>query len=440
MPAAWIPYLVAGALTLALSLVLLALDARDRVNRVFAAFLFFRGVGMIVGPWRTSGAEGATVVLNFLPYALIPLVPLLAYFAFAYPKPRGPARFRGAGIGVAALVVALEAAYFFAHDSVWTFEATTAPPTFATAAPGVDYTSFGPLVLLIGLVPLTNALVGLAFARNADAAVASSRRYSAILVSAGFTLNALFDATNLLVALRTLVVDGEPFLWWPWGWAYVVFPALAAFPAVAAVFLVVRHGERHREDRGWSLRFAAGAALAVGSALGVAALGNAAVYRNLPLAGFAIGAWRLVLPALVTYALLRHQLFDIDLKVKAGLRASTVAAAFLAVFFTVSELAANVIQETVGTVLGIGAAVGMAFALRPVERMAEGLAHRIMPGVRPVENLRPDERETFYREQLELALEDGNLGAKERAMLDKLRERLGLSPDATRRIEAGYTA
>lgn len=436
VPAAWYPYLVAGALTLVLAVVLLALDARDRVNRVFAAFLFFRGVGMLVGPWRTSGVENASLVLRFIPYVLLPVVPLLAYFALVYPRVRGPARWRGSGAAIVGVIVALEAWYFLDHSSVWTFAVSDAPPTYVTAAPGIDYTAFGPLVLLVSLVPLTNALIGLAFARNVDADVTASRRYSAMLVSAGFTLNALFDATNLLMALPALVTGGEPFPWAPWGWASVVFPTLAIVPAIASVVLIARHGGRSPVDRGWAIRYIVAAALAVGSALGIAALGSAAVYRSLPLAGFAIGAWRLVLPALVTYALLRHQLFDIDVKVKAGLRASTVGAVFLAVFFTVSELAANVIQETVGTVLGIAAAVGMAFALRPVERMAEGLAHRVMPGVRPVETLKADERETFYREQLELAMQDGHLGTKERAMLDRLRERLGLSADAARRLES----
>lgn len=438
VPAAWIPYLVAGALTLVLSVVLIALDARDRVNRVFAAFLFFRGVGMLVGPLRTSGPEGAEFVLRFLPYVLLPVVPLLVYFALAYPRRRGPARWRWSGLALVGIVVAIEAWYFLDHASVWTFATSAAPPSYMTAAPGVVYTGFGPLVVLVSLVPLTNALIGFMFALNADAGGSNSRRYSAFLVAGGFTVNALFDASNLLVALQTLIMDGEPHVWGGWGWAPVVFPAMAILPAIASVVLVVRHGVRVPHDGGWAIRFVVAAALAVGTSLGVAALGNAAVYRNLPLAGFAIGAWRLALPALVTYALLRHQLFDIDIKVKAGLRASVVAGAFLAVFFTVSELAANVIQETVGTVLGIAAAVAMAFALRPVERLAEGFAHRIMPGVKPVETLGPDEREAFYREQVELAMQDGNLGAKERAMLDRLRDRLGLSADATRRIEATY--
>ena len=53
-----------------------------------------------------------------------------------------------------------------------------------------------------------------------------------------------------------------------------------------------------------------------------------------------------------------------------------------------------------------------------------------------VADLTQDERAHLYRDQVELAWADGRLTVKERALLDQLRERMGLSLEEAGAIEA----
>jgi hypothetical protein len=139
---------------------------------------------------------------------------------------------------------------------------------------------------------------------------------------------------------------------------------------------------------------------------------------------------------LIAYGILRHQLLGIDVKVKWTLRQSTVAAAFIGVFFVVSEGATTFFQQSgLGPYLGIAAAGLLVFAMAPLQRAAERVASAAMPGVKGVAEMDEGERAAFYREQLALAWADGILDAGERAMLEAQRRRLGLSQERAHDLE-----
>lgn len=139
---------------------------------------------------------------------------------------------------------------------------------------------------------------------------------------------------------------------------------------------------------------------------------------------------------LVGYGILTAQLFDIDVKIKFAVRQSTVAGAFVAVFFVVSEVAQQAFSSRVGSVLGVVAAGLLLFALAPIQRAAERVANAAMPKVDGSPEYLRFKKMEVYRAAAEGVYRDGTVSADERAILDDLRERLGLGTDVGRALES----
>lgn len=152
-------------------------------------------------------------------------------------------------------------------------------------------------------------------------------------------------------------------------------------------------------------------------------------------AGLLQGAY-IAFVLLLAYGILKTQLFDIDLRIKWGLEKSTVTAIFVAVFFAVSEGAQVVFAEFANNeLLGVGAAALLVFAISPLQRMAERVADTAMPGVEDTEAYREERKREVYRASLEELLVDDEITAKERRMLGRLQEELGLGGKEAGRIE-----
>ncbi|MEX0893635.1 MAG: hypothetical protein WEB88_15830, partial [Gemmatimonadota bacterium] len=144
--------------------------------------------------------------------------------------------------------------------------------------------------------------------------------------------------------------------------------------------------------------------------------------------------WLVYLP-LVGYGILKHQLFDIDLRVKRTVQRSTVLGSFAGAFFIGGEAFEQILPVD-GFVLGILAATAVALAFRPLQRLAERVAERAVPGVDESADYLTERRFEVYRDAIEGALADGSISQRERAILGKLQESLGIEPAAARRIEA----
>ncbi len=148
------------------------------------------------------------------------------------------------------------------------------------------------------------------------------------------------------------------------------------------------------------------------------------------------GIARTITVAVFGYAIVRHQLLGIDVKVKWTLKQSTVAAVFIAVFFTVSEGTAALFEAQTGSVaIGILAAGALVFAIAPLQRFAERVADRAMPGVKPIGEMTQEDRAELYRAQVALAYKDNAVTQAERRMLLGLRKQLDLSYEIAARIE-----
>ena len=140
-----------------------------------------------------------------------------------------------------------------------------------------------------------------------------------------------------------------------------------------------------------------------------------------------------------TYAVLKAQLFDIDLRLKATMRRSVVASIFLAVFLVITQLAQNVLSNQLGVLVG-GMATGLLlFALTPLQRVSERLANAAMPKVSDTEAYQSFRKLEVYKEAVQSFAAGGRLSARERAALDRIQKKLRLSAGLVRRIhdEAG---
>ncbi len=130
---------------------------------------------------------------------------------------------------------------------------------------------------------------------------------------------------------------------------------------------------------------------------------------------------------LITYGILRTQLFDIDLRIRWTIKQSTVAAVFVAVFYLVSEGADRLLESELGNVIGLIASALVMFFLVPVQRFAERVAGAAMPNTENTPEYAMFRKLQVYEAALAEALPDGNISDRERDLLDRLRDSLGIS-------------
>ncbi len=163
-------------------------------------------------------------------------------------------------------------------------------------------------------------------------------------------------------------------------------------------------------------------------AAGVALIGMlSAGWVNNP--GFGIA--RTLTVVILAYAILRHQLLGIDVKVRWGISKTTLAGIFVAVFFVTSEVAQQFFGERLGgPYVGIIAAGLLVFAIAPLSRFADGLAAKAVPlattHVAPTSA--SQEPEDLYRIALRVALRDRRITRNEEIDLHRLAAGLGIEP------------
>ena len=138
---------------------------------------------------------------------------------------------------------------------------------------------------------------------------------------------------------------------------------------------------------------------------------------------------------LVAYGVLRLQLFDVDLRIKRTLKRGTVAAAFVATFFIISEFAGNYLSSQLGTVLGVLATGALVFFLDPIQRAAEKLSDKAMPNTVDTPEYESFRKLQVYDSAIRAALEDGEISKRQRRVLDSMIESMGIDPNVAQRME-----
>lgn len=430
----WFPQTVAAVLMGLLAIWLLVVDFNKLAHRTFAAILLCRALNVLIGLLRNQAqsVEAALFFNRIGPYALLPLVPLTVYFLSVYPKPRGwLGKSKWGGPTVILVILAACAAYAFDHSWLWTQQPGNRAG-YASSFPGYHDASYGPLVLLTSLWTIMFSVVTVVLALDYLDTMNRSPRFSAMLIYAGFALNSLFDGTlRIFQAIRGWGADGE-FPMFPYGWAVAILPAFTILPVLLSIFILYSRRKIHADVTRDVNRFLSVAPLPVASGIALGTIGGMTeVFLVGPgsFAHFVLGIWRLSLPILVCYALLRYDLFDIDHKVKAAVKHGTIIGAPVSVFFAVSEITEALIQNQVSALYGAVAAIAISIAFKPLERVAHRFASRVFPRVKSFDTLSQPERFALFEEQLRLAQQDGNVSPKEQRMLDLLSQRLGLPQD-----------
>jgi hypothetical protein len=143
---------------------------------------------------------------------------------------------------------------------------------------------------------------------------------------------------------------------------------------------------------------------------------------------------------LVAYGVLRVQLFDVDLRIKRTLKRSTVAAAFVATFFIVSELAGNYLSGQFGTVLGVLGTGALVFFFDPIQRAAEKLSDVAMPNTHDTPEYEIFRKLQVYETAVRAALEDGHISERQRRVLNSMIESMGIGAKDAETLESDAQA
>lgn len=138
---------------------------------------------------------------------------------------------------------------------------------------------------------------------------------------------------------------------------------------------------------------------------------------------------------LVAYGVLRVQLFDVDLRIKRTLKRSTVAAAFVATFFVVSELASNYLSNQLGAVLGVLCTGALVFFLDPIQRTAEKLSNAAMPNTHNTPEYEKFRKYQVYESAVHAALEDGHISERQRRVLNSMVDSMGIDTKVAEQLE-----
>jgi hypothetical protein len=404
---------------------LLWLNFPGRVTRSFALFLFFRGMTMLTNRLQDL-APSLDLQLYWQrvgEYFFLALVPSVVYFLLVYERPRGEGGFRLARWLVLLGGVLVEYLYVADHC----LDLCAAPD---------GRVHLGPLSLLSYGVNLAYGFVGLWLSIEFLRSPAGPKKDAAFLVSLAFTLNALLDGSlSLAFGLRAGFPGvTDSFVPSPWVPLALSTYVLGLVPALLAFGLYVAAAVREPPARR-RVGYSVGAGLAAALSGGLVGWGLPLPENLSTLGLFVLGLWRMILPILVAYALLRHRLFDLDVKLHWTIRRGSVWFIYLAVFFIASQQAQSYLDDRYGWAIG-GLVTGLLlFALHPLQRLGEIIAYAALPRMVPLGAFTHPQRAGLYRDQARLAWADGGLDRSERLLLDQLRERLGLTVEEASVIE-----
>lgn len=428
----------AGTAMLVLAGWLLWLSPERRAARAFALLLTIRGASLAALTITVTTTSLSVARLSSILYPALCLVAVGAvlYFVAVYPAPRtwlprgplGPAVFFGPPVALAGLALV--------EPGLVTRGGPLSDVGLEAVIAWLMGSARGPVGVAPTLFDLAMLLPALVLVREHLESEPGRKRTTLLLVSLGFFAPA---ACSCLVAGALLQLRGDvPRPPDPSIFNYVEMAIFGAWLLTMVALLVYLAARAIRTPEPAKRRSAAIFALVV---IVSTLVGGATALFSDPLETAAsilamVAFWSTLGASVVTYGVVRHALFDIDIRFKRTLERGTITAAFVAVYFVVSEVAAQLFSDFSGSAyLGIGAAALLLLAIRPLEKLATAVAGRAMPEVKPLSDLDREERTEFYREQLELMWMDGVLSARDRLVLSSLRARLGLEADVAERIE-----
>lgn len=396
-----------GVLFALLGATLLALSG-GRVHRVaFGAFSLLWGFQVVTGNVsRLLAPDPAARVWSLLLVAslLVLYVPLV-YFVSLYPGERTFfARSVPAGLLLMA-PAALGAVAFLARPSLFHdgFDPATGADAWGPAIPLFAALYFG---------AFDYALFVLYRRRQAATNVTERRRLLLLLAAFGVYVAYVSGETLLLYGIP-LVSGDTPSSALPVAGTFIAL-ALVGAGLVAIVARGLLRRSASAERRGIL------AALALPSLFGLISGASGAAFDT-------VGVWRVVSVALIAYAILRYELFDIDVRVKRGALVAGILVAACAAALVLEQGLERVLGSTgVAITLTQFALVGaIAAVVLKAPTAARSLGERILPSLQSPATL-DARRLEVYEAALAQAAASGGLDANA-AFLADLRARLGVT-------------
>ena len=298
--------LLAGAAMLALAAVILAVRPGRGINRALAALVAARGATTLLPQVSNDAAWTATAV-NVQPYFALAVVPLALYCLYAFAHAGDPSRSPRAGWITLAAIACLDLAYSLDHGLLHTLAPGSHEVGALRATADLHYTAFGPLWVVANAASLALAWLGLRLALQARMQADTPHGPLLLLVACGLTLGALFEGASRLAALTALLDAPGSFPWLPWGWASAVLPVFALVPAGLAVAVLAAGA--HTQPA--TLRPIARTVVALSGFAFFSGFLRLLAPADSDVAGTGLvpilmGLWRLAMPVLVTYAIVRH--------------------------------------------------------------------------------------------------------------------------------------
>jgi hypothetical protein len=138
---------------------------------------------------------------------------------------------------------------------------------------------------------------------------------------------------------------------------------------------------------------------------------------------------------LLAYGILKSRVFDIDLRLKDGLRAGTIGAFFLVAFFVAEQIGQQLISERAGPYVGLAGAGILALAILPLRRFAHRMVEKAMPRIDGSPEYVASRKREVYAAAADEALADGVIDDADRALLSRLATDLLLPPQDMVAIE-----
>jgi hypothetical protein len=148
----------------------------------------------------------------------------------------------------------------------------------------------------------------------------------------------------------------------------------------------------------------------------------------------------LIYVPIVAYGILRTQLFDIDLRLRRTIKQSTLAAIIVATMFVISEGTEQLLTTGLGNVESFLVAAIVVLVLTPVQRFAERVAAAAMPNTQNTPGYVATRKKQVYEAAVSEALQEGGISDKERSLLVRLRDSLGVSEADANAIESELLA
>ena len=250
------------------------------------------------------------------------------------------------------------------------------------------------------------------------------RRPAAVVVLAIIAI--VIGVADFVIEFWIIAAALAVMFWIAFGFAvHAVFVARTSLARRRALLFAIAFGLR---DVCWGLVYATGVFdFWRGTDLQVLVLGQ--IYA---------GSTLLYVP-IVAYGILSVRLLDIKIEIRRSVKHGTLAAAFVALFFLISEGAASMLSERFGTVAGLLGATLIVFLLSPLHRLSEWFSGQVVPASEGGE-YQAFRKLQMYAVAVEDALTYGDIGPARRSLLDRLRESLEVSLDDARRIEADLGA